>query len=161
MGGGGGWSFSADDLSKLKEKVDEQIRSERDGIRRNVFISFVNEDLDRVNLLRGQAINENSGLEFNDWSLREPYDSQNADYIRRGIRERIRQASVTLVYLSESTASSRWVDWEIRESIALGKRVVAMHSGESPPTQLPAAIKEHKIKILRWSHDSIQAAIAG
>jgi len=41
-----------------------------------------------VNLLRGQARNENSDLEFSDWSLSEPFDSKNAEYIKRGIRER-------------------------------------------------------------------------
>jgi len=27
------------------------------------------------------------------------------------------------------------VDWEIRESIALGKGVIAMYKGDSPPTR--------------------------
>jgi len=44
--------------------------------KRNVFISFVAEDLNEVNLLRGQARNENSDLEFSDWSLSEPFDSR-------------------------------------------------------------------------------------
>ena len=46
-------------------------------------------------------------MEFNDWSLRAPFDSERADYVREGIRERIRQASLTLVYLSEHTATEQ------------------------------------------------------
>jgi hypothetical protein len=125
----------------------------------NVFISFVTQDLDEVNLLRGQAKNENCDLEFNDWSLREPFNSQKADYIKRGIRERIRQSSVTIVYVSEKTANSKWVDWEIRESIALGKAVIAMHKGDRPPGRLPSAVAEHKIAVVPWNHEEIMKAI--
>src|SRR5436190_15144763 len=116
MGGGGGWSFSDDDLGKIREKVKDRIQEAKEGVKRNVFISFAHEDLNQVHLLRGQATNENSSLEFNDWSLQEPFDSKNADYVRRGIRERIRQSSVTLVFVSENTAASKWVNWEIREA---------------------------------------------
>ena len=77
----------------------------------------------KVNLLRGQAKNENSNIEFNDYSLKAPFNSKDADYIKRGIREQIRQSSVTVVYLSDKTADSEWVDWEIQESIAMGKGV--------------------------------------
>jgi hypothetical protein len=161
MGGGGGWSFSANDLGKLKEKVKERIQEAKDGVKRNVFISFAHEDLNQVNLLRGQAVNENSSLEFNDWSLQEPFDSKNADYVRRGIRERIRQSSVTLVFVSDSTASSKWVDWEIREARNLGKRVFAMYSGAKLPSVLPAALVEFKIKPIPWSHAALQGALQG
>jgi hypothetical protein len=49
------------------------------------FLSFVEEDLDRVNLFRGQARNKNFDLEFADYSVREPYNSANADYIKQQI----------------------------------------------------------------------------
>lgn len=125
----------------------------------NVFISFSSEDLDEVNLLRGQAKNENSDIEFNDWSLREPFDSKKADYIKRGIRERIRQCSVTVVYVSDETADSKWVDWEIRESIAMGKGVVAMHKGQSPPRRLPKAVTDNKVPVVPWNQKELAKAI--
>jgi hypothetical protein len=42
---------------------------------RHVFLSFVEEDLDRVNLFRGQAKRKNSELEFDDYSVKEAFDS--------------------------------------------------------------------------------------
>ena len=68
-----------------------------------------------------QAKNENLAIEFNAWFLQEPFDSQKAEDIRPGIGECIRQYSVTLVHLSDKTTNSKWLDWEIRESIAMGK----------------------------------------
>jgi len=125
----------------------------------NIFISFVSEDLGEVNMLRGQAKNENSDIEFNDWSLREPFDSEKADYIKRGIRERIRQCSVTVVYVSDKTADSRWVEWEISESVAMGKGVVAMHKGSTPPARLPKAITANKVPVVPWTQKELAEAI--
>lgn len=152
MGGGTTDRFPTDELTTLAERARRTLReADRPG-RRNVFISFVHEDEREVNLLRGQAKNENSDLEFSDWSVKEPYDSENAEYIRRNIRERIRQSSATLVYLSEKTASSRWVDWEIRESVTLGKKVVCVYQGQEPAS-VPKAVTEFGLVCVPWQHD--------
>src|SRR5687767_13438469 len=117
MGGGGGRGRTTlGDISGLIDKAKEELRRTQGAEKRNVFLSFAYEDLDEVNLLRGQAKNENSAIEFNDWSVREPYESSRADYIKQRIGERISQCSVTVVYVSNDTARSPWVNWEVEES---------------------------------------------
>lgn len=160
MGGSGGWKFEPGDTAKLGKLVAENIKPADAGVRRNVFISFSTTDLTEVHLLRGQAKNERSSLEFNDWSLQEPFDSENAEYIRRGIKERIRQSSVTLVFVGSDTHRSQWVDWEIRASHEMGKKVIAMYSG-SKPRHIPAALNELGVTPVAWSHAAIQQAIDG
>jgi len=149
-----------------KESHDELAQIARDALKngakphkRNVFISFDSADIALVNLLRGQAKNDNIPIEFNDYSLKEPFNSERAEYIKSGIRERIRQASVTIVYLTDNTAKSEWVDWEIRESVKLGKGVIAIYQKDMPPTDLPPALKELGIKPVRWSAEEIMNAI--
>ena len=71
----------------------------------------------------------------------------------------IRQCSVTIVYVSDKTAGSRWVDWEIRESISMGKGVVAMYKGDKPPQRLPKAIIDHKISLVPWNQKTLKRAI--
>lgn len=159
MGGGGGRGSSRDDITRLEELARESLRNGEAEGKRNVFISFVEEDLQEVNLLRAQAKNENSELEFNDWSLREPFDSKKAEYIKRGISGRIQHSSVTMVYISENTADSRWVNWEINESIRLGKGVIAVHKGISAPKKIPKALEENNIPVIPWTHEGISAAI--
>lgn len=152
MGGktGGGINISEHLARKMEARIKNQLGEAAQPQRRNIFISFQNEDRGEVELLRGQAKNENSALEFNDWSLRKPFNSERAEYIRQGIRQRIQQSSVTVVYVGQSTHKSQWVDWEIRESLKLGKGIVAVHKGESSPRTLPAAISEHNIRVVSW-----------
>lgn len=158
-GGGGGRGLTPDELRRLEREARESLKAGAATGKCNVFISFASEDLNEVNLLRGQAKNENSNIVFNDWSLKKPFDSQDAEYIRRGIRERIRQCSVTVVYLSAETCHSKWVDWEIRESIAMGKGVVAMYKGDKPPARLPTAVMEHKVPVVPWNQKELSKAI--
>lgn len=159
MGGnGGGRGLTSDEIKKLEELAKKRIR-ESSPKKRSIFISFAGDDLNEVNLLRAQAKNEKTDLDFVDRSLKEPFGSKNEEYIKRGIRERIKQCSVTVVYVTENSVNSKWVDWEIRESIALGKGVIAMYKSDLPPSKLPAAIEEFKIKLVPWNHEELSQAI--
>jgi hypothetical protein len=157
--GGGGRGLTPDELKALEQRAKQSMKDPGSTGKCNVFISFASEDLSDVNMLRGQAKNQNSDIEFNDWSLKEPFDSEKADYIKRGIRERIRQCSVTVVYVSDTTAGSKWVDWEIRESISMGKGVVAMHKGDTSPGRLPKAVTDNKVPVVPWNQKELAKAI--
>ena len=159
MGGGGSRGFSLRDLEALEKAAKEKIQQASQPEKRSVFISFAGEDLKQVNALRAQAKKDDSDLEFVDRSLADPFDSKNAEYIKRGIRERIRQASVTLVFVSSSTTASKWVTWEVEESLRQGKGVIAMYSGDSPPSTLPSTIRKNKIKMVPWNHETLMKEI--
>ncbi len=150
MGGSSGGGSSFGNLDALRKRAREELQG-HEG-RKNVFISFVAEDQDEVNLLRGQAKNDLSEIEFNDWSVKVPYESEKGEYIRSKITERIEKCSVTVVYVSQDTASSRWVRWEIEKSLELGKTVVAVHKGDHPPAKLPETISENRtqISVIPW-----------
>lgn len=91
----------AQDIKRLEEQAKQKLSEAKGDASKHVFISFDHEDLDEVNLLRGQAKNDKVDLQFDDHSVKGPFDSANADYIKRQIREKIDRCSVTVVYLSE------------------------------------------------------------
>jgi len=99
MGGSGGGGISSSHLKQLESKAKKSIKDAASIEGRHVFTSFAHEDLNDVNLLRGQAKNDKSDLVFDDYSVKEPFNSENADYIRQKIREKIERSSVTVVYL--------------------------------------------------------------
>ncbi|HQE06116.1 MAG TPA: TIR domain-containing protein [Tepidanaerobacteraceae bacterium] len=149
---GGGYERPRDigDIDSLVERAKDELRKGVGQGRKNVFISFAYEDINEVNLLRGQAKNENIPIEFNDWSVSEPFDSDRAPYIKLKISERINQSSLTIVFLSENTKNSPWVKWEIEESIRREKYVLGVYSGDKCPDK-PAVIIENMIKCVPWS----------
>jgi len=146
MGGSSGGPRRIADVAGLIEQAKQALRGKR-----NVFISFAHEDLAEVNLLRGQAKNENSPIEFNDWSVSEPYDSERASYIKQKISERISQSSLTVVYMSPDSAKSRWVEWEVRRSLELGRKVLAVYKGTREPSVRFPVLEQHGIRRVPWS----------
>lgn len=122
---------------------------------KHAFLSFVEEDLERVRLFRGQAKNNNSALSFDDYSVAVPYNSQNADYIRSKITEKIRAASVTVCLIGPNTASSSWVKWEIDKSADLGKKVFGVRLYTDRTCPVPSALTALKATVLGWDIDAI------
>lgn len=159
MGGGYGGNLPSSDGAKLEEKAKKMLKEATADTSRHVFISFAYEDMDEVNLLRGQAKKDNTELQFDDHSVKEAYDSENADYLKRKIREKIDRCSVTVVYLSEKTASSSWVNWEVEESLKRGKGVIGVYKGDSQPTNTPPAFQQNKCKAVKWEHAALMKAI--
>jgi hypothetical protein len=90
------------------------------------FLSFVREDLEMVSLFRGQAKSDHSPLEFADYSIKEPFDSDNAEYIRREIAEQIKLATLTICLYGPTTHTSQWVDWELSKSLELDKPLMGV-----------------------------------
>jgi hypothetical protein len=144
-GSSGGGPTRIGNVQSLIEQAKAELKRKR-----NVFVSFSHRDLNEVNLLRGQAKNENSPLEFNDWSVSEPYNSERAEYIKQRISERILQSSVTVVYVTEESANSQWCAWEIQRSIELGKHVIGTYKGTEPPAVQFDALTQHGIECVPW-----------
>ncbi len=153
---GGDSSSGRKSLGNIND-LEKEAKKELDkGARRNTFLSFDYDDKKEVDLLRAHAKNEKSEIEFIDRSVKEPINSERADYIKQKIVERIRQCSQTVVYITEKTHSSDWVKWEVEKSIQLGKEVIAVHKGDTPPSHIPSCIKDNKIKVVAWKNLSDQ-----
>lgn len=150
MGGGSSSGrYSLGDIKELEKKAKEELKK---GQRRNTFISFDYNDIDEVNLLRAQAKNNKSEIEFIDRSVKDPFNSDRSEYIKQKISDRINQCSQTIVYLSNHTSSSKWVEWEVEKSILLGKDVIAVYKGDTPPSSIPLFIKDNRIKVIPWKN---------
>jgi len=108
------------------------------------FLSFVEEDLNLVNLFRGQARNINSDLEFSDYSIKVPFDSNNAEYIGRGIREQISLSTLTICLYGPTTYTSRWVDWELNKTVEMGKPLLGVCLYND------GRVKYHPTKLENW-----------
>jgi antiphage defense system Thoeris ThsB-like protein len=118
------------------------------------FLSFVQEDLDLVNLFRGQARNQRFDLEFDDYSIKVPFNSSNVDYIGRGITDQIRLATLTICLYGPTTWQSEWVIWELNKTIEMGKPIMGVSLYSDGRTRHYPAPLERWPK-LGWNIDAI------
>jgi len=124
-----------------------------------VFLSFDSDDLPQIRGLRVLAANPNYDLEFYDESLKEPIESQRAEYIKQVIREKIKRASITLCLVGSNTYKSKWVDWELRESEKQGNKIIAMALKGIERVIFPSFLKEKSITVWKWDPEYLQTLI--
>jgi hypothetical protein len=90
------------------------------------FLSFVVEDISLVNFFRGQAKNENNDIEFDDYSVKEPINSRNEDYIKSEITNKIKLSTMTICLYGPTTYLSEWVNWELNKTLEMGKPIMGV-----------------------------------
>ena len=132
----------------------------RGHTKKRVFMSFVEEDKERVQGLRLLASNPNYDLEFYDESVRVAIDSKDAEYIKRKIREKIARASVTVCLVSENTHISSWVGWELEESVKNGNKIIAMALKGVGKAVLPKLLKDRGLTFHAWNPEHLNRLIA-
>lgn len=129
---------------------------------RNVFISHRHEDDDGLKDLK--SLMSRHGITARDYSITadNPNNAHNEDYIKYEIlAPRIRQSGCLVVYVSEGTRLSEWVDWEIEHAQRLGKRIVGVWERGDRNCELPAALERHADAVVGWNGESIVDAITG
>lgn len=127
-------------------------------IRRKVFVSYFHGDrewaqylVDEFGVRKKVFIPKALGLEF---AGSESIDSRNSDYIMDQVRERcIVEASVQIVLIGQCTHSRRYIDWEIKRSLAAGNGLL----GIILPPHLGAYLPERFYA--NWSEDGSGYAI--
>lgn len=128
---------------------------------RNVFISHVHENDDRLSPLKDLLKKEGLGIRDYSVNSEKPNLAKNEDYIwREHIKPRL-DASGTLAVLitpEMSEKDSKWVQREIEYAHEKGKRIVGIwNEGEhgTPPHEL----EEYADAIVDWNGDRIKQAI--
>ena len=110
---------------------------------KNIFISHVHEDDERVPMLK--ELIAKAGMEVRDGSITsdKPNEAKNEEYIKREILEpRIQWASTLVVLITSDTAQSWWVNWEIKRAVELGKTVVGVYAQGATDADVPEELQK-------------------
>lgn len=157
----GGYTFPPKETKEIRDIISHSIPKSETGkspseepTKRNVFISFHNKDEFQVNLLRIQAKRENTGLEFRDYSVKEPIEQW-----RKNVRNKIENTSATIVMIGPETAQRRNVQYEIEQSYALGKKVIGVRIYRNKNDQVPELMKRNKAPMVNWNLNDIQTEL--
>lgn len=94
---------------------------------RKVFFSFKYEDVSRSMVVRNSWVTQGKeAAGFIDKADFEKVKKQGDEAIKKWIDKQLEGTSVTVVLVGEKTCSSRWVKYEIKQSIARGNGLLGV-----------------------------------
>jgi hypothetical protein len=125
---------------------------------RTVFLSFHQEDLAQVSGFRLMMKNRHLKLDISDDASRYPVDSEHSTYIKRAIREKIRNAEVVVCLIGNGTAWREWVDWEIQTAHEERRGICGIRLKDSRG-RTPEILRDVGAKVAPWSAPLMTAAI--
>lgn len=128
-------------------------------MRRRIFISYQHDDIQQAkgfNLLRW---NPNVDFDFVGRHLLSPVDSKDPNYVRTKIREQLKGSSVVVVLIGQNTASSDWVDYEVREGMEDRKGIIGIRLKGAETAEVPPALTEAGVKVVNWDPDAFSDEI--
>jgi len=119
--------------------------------KKRVFISFHIDDEAQVNLLRHQAKDEDTDLEFIDYSVKEPFDEK----WKTQATERIKRSSVVIVMVGAETHERDAANWEIKKAYELNKKVICVRIYKNEKHKIPQECREKNAKVIKWDLKAI------
>jgi len=126
---------------------------------KRVFLSFDYNDVQQARGLKLLNKNPDYDLEFYDESLDIAIDSDDANYVKRKIAEKIARSSVTVCLIGENTYKSKWVCWELSKTDEAGNKIIAMALKGINSVILPKIIKEKKLPFYAWEPEKLKNLI--
>lgn len=130
--------------------------------KKNIFISHIHEDDDGLKKIKSMA--EKSGMDVRDYSINSsnPNNAKSEEYIKYQIlAPRINACSVLVVYITEDTKDSSYVNWEIEYAAGLGKRIVGVWAHGENGCEVPEALHDYADAVVGWNGHGIVDAING
>ena len=115
------------------------------------FISFEMEDKWARDFLVQHAKDDRNGVEFQDYSVQDPFDSQ----WKTECKKRIAQTKGTIVLVGKTTSKSAAVIWEIEETIRQGHYLFGIQINKDETHAIPAGLPNKNV--IRWDFTQMEA----
>lgn len=129
-------------------------------VEKNIFISHIHENDEKLEPL--QKLLSKYELDTKDSSIRSGKENKAKDenYIKYTIlAPRIRWASTMIVYISEDTKDSEWVNWEIELAYKLGKRIIGVWGHGEAQCEIPENLKKYGDALIPMHGEEIVNAV--
>ena len=134
--------------------------------RRHLFISHHHKDdgiVDKFTSLLGRR----NGWDVRNSSIRAKPANQarldrglvKAEVIKRLLRRKISWSSTVVVLIGSHTHSRPWVNWEIDQAHAQGKKIIGVYERGGTDRDIPPSLEKYASAIIAWNSESIRRAI--
>lgn len=128
-------------------------------IMKKVFLSFADEDAQKVEKLISLLRSPNYELDFYEGSLDLDFDAEGAEAVRKAIGEKIVKCNIAVCLIGENTHKSRWVDSQLRKNRNKGNKIIAMALKGVQYAILPDVVKEEFLTFYPWDPQKLKTLI--
>jgi hypothetical protein len=126
---------------------------------KRVFLSFADEDTQKVKDLLFSLASPEYDLDFYLGPLDMDIDAPGAEVIKRAIGEKIVKCDVVVCLISENTHNSKWVDSQLQKNLNKGNIIIAMALKGTQDAVLPAVIREKNLTFYPWDPQRLKELI--
>lgn len=119
---------------------------------KRVYLSFANEDAQKVKNLLSSLRSPNYELDF--------YDGPDTGDLSRAIGEKIVKCDITVCLIGENTHKSKWANLQLQKSRNKGNRIIAMALKGIKDAVLPAVVREENLTFYPWDPERLSKLIA-
>lgn len=153
---GGGYTYDPSRTKGAADKLIDQALKEIESEEKTgkVFISRHISDEYQVNLLRYQASDKKTSLNFKESSSKKRFPEPWKEYARK----QIANSDALIVMIGPKTAERKAVDWEIKEAYRQNKTVIAVRIYRNKYHSVPKAVEE-KTPVIKWNLNRISREI--
>jgi hypothetical protein len=116
-----------------------------------VFIAFAAEDARMRDLFVGQKELKDTGINFTDMSVKEPWDEK----WKTNCRAKIKGCDGLIALLSKNTWYATGARWEMQCADEEGVPMLGVHIYKDDKGTVPPELKDHKV--IDWTWDGIKA----
>ncbi len=135
-------------------------KSDPINIMKRVYLSFADEDAQKINNLISLLRSQDYDLDFYDGPLDIDIDAQGADVIKQAIGEKIVKCDIAVCLIGENTHNSKWVDCQLRKNRNKGNRIITMALKGTESALLPAVVREENLTFYPWDPERLKKLIA-
>ncbi|MCA4793915.1 TIR domain-containing protein [Myroides odoratimimus] len=135
------------------------------GKKHNIFISHYYKDDDKVQDLKKRLID--SGYDVRNYSVdstkHKDGRTPSKAVIERYLKARIAASSTFVCVIGDKTHTRPWVDFEIKEAIKQGKKIIGIFShGLKDKAEIPESLRKYSASLIGWnSVEKLGNIIAG
>lgn len=120
----------------------------------NIFISHYHADDDKVQKIKSRLTER--GYNVRNFSVdstkHKDGRTPSKEVIERYLRIRVKASSTFICVIGPETHTRKWVDFEIREAIRQGKKVIGIYThGNKDNVDIPEALKQFGASLIGWN----------
>jgi hypothetical protein len=127
---------------------------------KKVFLSFAQEDAQKVEKLISLLRSPDYELDFYEGALDPDFDLAEAEVIKQAIGEKISKCTIAVCLIGENTHKSKWVDSQLRKNRNKGNKIIVMALKGIQDAVLPAVVREENLTFYPWDPQKIKILIA-